>query len=367
MNKDSNPKYWDDYTNLQRVKHELIREYLGGWFPKLGYWNGRIVYLDTHAGRGRHKTGDLGSPLVALETFINHRGRDEILARCEVRFIFIEIDPDNAEILRKGIEEYGCLPNGVVTHINCENCFTQLEALLGSLEQRSQKIAPAFVFIDPYGFKVPGSIVNKLLNAGRVEIFMNIMWRELDMAMRQALTRDANGLKETLNLIFDGDTWIDVASLQSIDDRADATVNLLRSLYDAKWATSMSMRGSNNTTRYILVHFTNHEAGRDLMKTCFWKIRPDGAFYVSRSDNPDQILLIEPEPDLTKLEEWLTDKLSKGPCRWSELSSALRNELWREPQLNNIIRMRCKNKSIIASDYEGRFSQKSDPLLSLSE
>lgn len=50
MAQDSNPSYWAEYTNLQHVKHALIQEYLKGWFPKLGFWSGRIVYLDTHAG-----------------------------------------------------------------------------------------------------------------------------------------------------------------------------------------------------------------------------------------------------------------------------------------------------------------------------
>jgi hypothetical protein len=30
---DPNPKYWAEYSNLQCVKHALIREYLKGWFP----------------------------------------------------------------------------------------------------------------------------------------------------------------------------------------------------------------------------------------------------------------------------------------------------------------------------------------------
>lgn len=59
---DTNPNYWAEYTNLQQVKHDLIRNYLGGWFPKLGFWAGRVVYLDTHAGRGAYVSGQLGSP-----------------------------------------------------------------------------------------------------------------------------------------------------------------------------------------------------------------------------------------------------------------------------------------------------------------
>jgi len=68
---DTNPKYWKEYTNLQHVKHSLIRNYLNGWFPMLGSWAGRILYFDTHAGRGKHKGGQKGSPLVALDCVLS--------------------------------------------------------------------------------------------------------------------------------------------------------------------------------------------------------------------------------------------------------------------------------------------------------
>ena len=35
---DPNPAYWEQYGPFQHVKHELIRCYLNGWFPKLGTW-----------------------------------------------------------------------------------------------------------------------------------------------------------------------------------------------------------------------------------------------------------------------------------------------------------------------------------------
>src|SRR5882762_10333540 len=33
---DPNPAYWEQYGPCQYVKHELIRCYLNGWYPKLG-------------------------------------------------------------------------------------------------------------------------------------------------------------------------------------------------------------------------------------------------------------------------------------------------------------------------------------------
>jgi three-Cys-motif partner protein len=78
---DRRPSYWDEYSNLQFTKHKLIREYLNGWFPKLGSWSGKILYVDTHAGRGKHRGGQEGSPLVAVRTFLEHSCRDKILEK----------------------------------------------------------------------------------------------------------------------------------------------------------------------------------------------------------------------------------------------------------------------------------------------
>ena len=91
-------RYWKEYSNLQQVKHDLIRTYLEGWFPKLvfgGSSRSHILYIDTHAGRGSHAQGQLGSPLVALHTLLNHSFRDRLLANAEIGFYFIERDTEN--------------------------------------------------------------------------------------------------------------------------------------------------------------------------------------------------------------------------------------------------------------------------------
>ena len=56
------PQHWEEYTNFQRTKHELIRLYLSGWFSILGSTHGRIVYFDTHAGRGKYEPGTPDRP-----------------------------------------------------------------------------------------------------------------------------------------------------------------------------------------------------------------------------------------------------------------------------------------------------------------
>jgi three-Cys-motif partner protein len=110
---DVHPEYWVEYSNLQRIKHDLIRCYLGGWFAKLGSWSGRVLYFDTHAGRGKHISGQHGSPLVALTTLLNHQAKERLLKNSAFSFFLIEKDKENLDLLAKEIESFGELPKGV--------------------------------------------------------------------------------------------------------------------------------------------------------------------------------------------------------------------------------------------------------------
>lgn len=273
---DTNPSYWKEYSNLQRTKHDLIRNYLNGWFPKRGSWSGRILYFDTHAGRGRHLREQLGSPLVALTTLLQHSHRDRLLKRCEVVFFFIERDESNLTALKEEIKSLGRLPQNLSVHTIGGDCFQALDDLIAYLRDAKSELAPAFLFVDPYGFKVPARILRELIQFPRVELFINIIWRELDMAIQQ---RDKPGMAQTLDLVFDGQEWRKRIASSDFDERADQSVDLLREKVGARWATFIRMLGDNNATRYLLLHLTNHDAGRDLMKDCMWSASPEGGFY----------------------------------------------------------------------------------------
>jgi three-Cys-motif partner protein len=360
---DTNPEYWTEYTNLQRVKHELIREYLNGWLPKLGNWAGRIVYIDTHAGRGTHLEGELGSPLVALKTFLDHKARDQILKRSQVVFWFIERDENNRNSLNNEMSGLGKLPSNVEVHSESGDCFSILRDLIESLKSEGSQLAPAFVFVDPYGFNVPGDVLRELMQFPRVELFVNVIWRELNMAL--TLGEKHSGMAARLDSIFDGPSWRSNITSKDFDVRIEQTIDTFKEMLQAKWTTDIRMLGDNNRTRYILVHYTNHPAGRDLMKDCVWKVCPDGDFCARKMDNSDQLLLFSEGPDLDTLKEWVCEKLDERPRRWKEFHGLIRHLIWRVPHVNEAIRNLRKDKVITASESEGRFTIKANPLLSL--
>lgn len=305
--------YWAGYSNLQHGKHELIRHYLGGWFAKLGSWAGRVVYVDTHAGRGRHASGELGSPLVALNTLLKHPHRDRLLKKSEFVFWFIERDEQHLAALRGELEALGQLPEQVRTVAQAGNCFDPLQKVLESLREHGSRMPPAFIFLDPYGFKLPGSLLRDLMKAGRVELLVTFMWRYVNMAIAQAKEKTQSGVKfaETLDDLFESAAWRSRIVSYEPADRAKQAAELLRERIGARWFTNLSMLGENEATQYLLLHFTNHDAGRDLMKSCVRRIVPHGSGRVRKREDPRQGVLIAPEPDLGPLRSWACQRLRK--------------------------------------------------------
>ncbi len=357
-------RYWQDYGPFQQVKHDLIRRYLGGWFAKLGGWAGRVLYVDTHAGRGRHVSGEPGSPLVALQTLLRHSHRDRLLEKSCFRFLFIERDPENLAALRRELAALGQMPEGIHVDTAVEDAFALLSEGINRLTRERKKLAPAFVFVDPYGFKVPAGLLAQLMVAGRVELFVNVIWRELDMAVQQR-PEPGSTLANTLDSVFGGNEWRVVIDGRSQDERLDQAARLLAAKVGAGWWTYIRMVSGGNATRYMLLHLTNHDAGRDLIKDCLWRVCPDGGFHVLQSDQPGQPTLFEREPNLGPLKDWIVRKLAQRPHRWRELETAIRPEMWTAGHLNKMVLEMRRAKVIVGEDYAGRFSASANPVLRL--
>ena len=69
-------------------KHKVLREYLNQWFPIMGMTNRKILFIDGFAGPGEYLDGEPGSPIIAIDSFLEHKSRNLITA--EVGFVFIE-------------------------------------------------------------------------------------------------------------------------------------------------------------------------------------------------------------------------------------------------------------------------------------
>lgn len=313
---DDNPDYWEDYNNLQRVKHEMLRYYLGGWYFILSSWSARILYIDCHAGRGKHETGQMGSPLIALETLLNHKARQKILKNCEIHFYFIEADATNKLTLEQNLAAYEKQPK-IFIRVECGDFSRLLQDMIAELRRRGAELAPAFVFVDPYGFRLPGDLLAQLKSFPKCELFITFMWRWIDMALKNP-SHEAN-----MDALFVAPDWRDLPKILNPDERCEAAIQLLNRQIGGKYLTRFKMLGDHGEIKYVLIHTTGHPKGRELMLQAMWKIAPTGTFKVRVNDNPNQEKLFQLTSGLEPLKDWLYERYGGRVVRVGEIESGL--------------------------------------------
>ena len=278
--------YWRDYDGLQAVKHRILGDYLDAWFPILSTFGGHLLYLDCHAGRGRHETGDPGSPILVLERLRHHTLGRQILRRVIINCHFFERSQSNADRLEDEIAQLGRLDSRIRTWVHPTDYEAGLSQILDRLESTGTGLPPSFAFIDPYGFKLSMKFMNRVLRAGRTETLINFMCRYVDMAVH---VPDKTAI---LDELFGTRDWHHLSAIQDYEKRISTTVRLFANQLQAEHVSWIIMRGVSGTIKYVLFHATNSLKGRRVMKRTMWRVLKDGSFTAYERDRPEQGVLI---------------------------------------------------------------------------
>jgi len=353
-------KYWAEYDGLQHAKHQLLTRYMGGWFPILSSWHGRVLYIDCHAGRGRHLTGHEGSPVLALRLLLEHSHRTRILSSTDVHFFFFEIDQRNYRELCSELASFGQLPSKVHVHAHQEDYESHLRAAIAGLQAAGHRMAPSFAFIDPYGFMISMDFLNRLLAFPACELLINFMYRYIDMAIRNP-AQSAN-----MDALFGCSDWRRLAQIGDSDVRARETIALFSRQLSAEYATHLHMTGDNNALKYVLIHATNHQKGRTLMKDAIWAVAPDGTFRAHERNTPEQLVLLIPEPDLDPLEQALQSSFAGRTVRMEELYEWLVPRVYLQKHLHLVLKNMRRKGRVQFNDYTGRFAFSKNPRASFA-
>ena len=266
-----------------KAKHEILRRYLGAWFPILNSWNGRIIYIDGFAGPGEYESGEPGSPIIALDVAINHRKG----IGGEVIFWFMDERQDRIEHLRN-LATKRTLPKNFRLEITHGRFGKVLDEVLSDLEKRNARIAPTFIFIDPFGFSdAPMHLIHRLLKYPRTEVFINF---QISYVRRFLEHPDPQITAHMIDL-FGSSEVLEIAG--SSGNR----VELLRGLYQrqlgqtASYVRYFHMKDRNNVPIYDLFFAGNNETGHYKMKEAMWRVDPNGEFTFSDATDPNQLVL----------------------------------------------------------------------------
>jgi three-Cys-motif partner protein len=322
---DSSPEKWVMREHT-RVKLELLEKYLLGWIRILGRWHTRILFVDGFAGRGQYTEGDGkitdGSPIRALR--VGHDFSGEFVA------IFVEKNQDNYVNLRKTLDAVKMNYPNVQVSIKHDDFENVVDGILDKIDKEGAKLAPAFFFVDPFGFSgVPFPTIKRILSKPQSEIFFTFMSRD----MNRFLSNPSHQI--ALKQLFGTDECLKLADLPE-ETRQESLVSLYRTqlMKEAGASFVWPFRVSHTEKReviYHLLHASNHFKALMLMKTIMYNQGAAGTFTYFGPDERElgssQARL--QDSDLAGLKQMLLDKF-KGQARSFD---SLMEETWDSPYI----------------------------------
>jgi len=252
----------------------------------------RVIILDGFAGPGVYKSGEEGSPLIALRTLLDHKDRDQLLERTIFSFVFFENDRARFASLEARLgrlkAEYQPWPaDGVRIHCRPESFVEGSEWILSRIGEH--QLAPIFAFIDPFGVSgLPMELIGRLSRFPKAEVFINFM---RNTAQRFS---GAGMIDDHFEELFGTDEYLEV---ESAPDRQAFLKALyerrLREVCGFKHVVSFEMVNRTGQS-YDLFYGTRNLKGLEKMKDAMWKVDASGSFsfhdrrvgYISMFDGP---------------------------------------------------------------------------------
>ena len=284
-------------------KHRVLKEYLKAWLPILGQTQGRILFLDGFAGPGEYKRGEKGSPIIALEAFLNHSARQKITA--EVKFIFIEKERGRAEHLRQLVIPLAeRLPAGSDAQIVCGAFDETVARELDALVDANETLAPCFAMVDPFGVRdTPMAVLRRILAHARSEVYVSVMYEYINRF------DEAAEFEAPLTSLYGCNDWKECADIADSRDRRQCFFGLYKRQLKEAGAEQVIhfdlYEGSRH--KYSIFHASRHALAADKMKAAIWSIDPGGSF-IFRGGQTDQLLLGVDEPNFAPLRDALRDR-----------------------------------------------------------
>jgi len=290
------------------AKLAILDRYLKAWLPIMSTVSGRIVYIDGFSGPGKYldennqPTID-GSPLIA----INAARRHKLKLNAEILFLFIEDRHDRCKYLKTSLELLS-LPRNMKYEVIESKFDETLSSLLDYLDEQKKKLAPAFVFIDPFGYSdTPFSLVKRIMENRKCEVLITFTQRSI--IEWGAAKSDQY---QHLDLLFGTAEWREMLEIDTPSDKKEFLQQLYKKQLEEeakiKYVRFFEMINKFNQPEYFLFYGTNSIDGLKAMKYAMWKVDPEGTYRFSDRTNPGQKVLFKPEPDYSLLKKLIIEE-----------------------------------------------------------
>ncbi|MFH1717663.1 MAG: three-Cys-motif partner protein TcmP [Planctomycetota bacterium] len=306
---DTSPPIWESSAHTL-AKHRILENYLKAWVPimarqshKLGISKAELLFVDGFAGPGRYAGGEPGSPILAIESVLEHSYEFPI----PISFLFIEEHNERHAILQNIVEDYrkriGESRRISSVRVEKGDCERVLNEILDIYEKTKRKIGPAFFFLDQSGYSdVSLQLIQRVMSQPQCEVFSYLNWDHMNRFLGDKTKWPS------LDRTFGGPEWRPALGLES-NERSVFTLGTYKTALEkksgSKYVWHFAMCDTNDKLLYWLFFCTNSLRGLELMKRAMWKVDPGGGFRFSDKDNPSQLNLFRDYQD-----EMLAEDLS---------------------------------------------------------
>ncbi len=226
-------------------KHLVLRNYLNAWLPILG-----------------------------------------MTQSAEVKFVFVELEPDRAQYLERLVEaEKADLPG------NCDALVVQgrfdatMTTLLDDIESKMKALAPCFLMVDPFGISgTPMTIIQRVLRHPKSEVYISFMYEAINRF------NTTSEFAPHLDALFGCTDWRRGVEIVDAQQEKDFFYTLYRNQLKqagARYVLHFELYQGGRLV-YAIFFGTKHLLGCDRMKQAIWKVAPFGD-YVFRGTRTAQL------------------------------------------------------------------------------
>ena len=232
--------------------------------------------------------------------------------RSEVVFLFIEKERDRAEALEREIaalKTEQSIPEWIKINVRHAEFAPAMAKLLDKLESEKRRLAPTFLFIDPFGFGgVPMKLIARILNNPSCECLVTFMFESVN----RFLSHPDDAIKANFDELFGTPEWRALIDEQDPARRRARTIELYRKqlmeVAQLPYVRTFEMINEGNRTEYFLYFGTKNLKGFSKMKESMWRADPARGQIFSDMTDTRQEVLIKPEADVGPLRKILREK-----------------------------------------------------------
>ncbi len=265
-----------NYLNqVSRIKHQILRGYLGAWSGILGNDFSRLAYWDCFAGDGLYVDENgvqlPGSPQLAVKTAVDFVSKS---AGRSVTLGFIERNKEKAQRLADNLLHMS-RPSSVLVRVLAGDAYDLADKLLSPLAQVGQTV-PTLFFVDPYGYPLPIPVLRRLLARPKSEVLVNLMWFRMSMDLGNPDKR------EQFDRMFGREKWRE-QDFNTLTGRSKEQAFLnyfvkevgseFHPCCEMPYSPEDNVTSPDKRTKYYLIHFSRHSSAALAMKEVMHQAR----------------------------------------------------------------------------------------------